>query len=272
MGEQLDLEREHGAWWVWMRPQPRPCFTPGLLAECAEVQAALRSSRQRQQLPEARYLVLGSRVPGVFNLGGDLSLFAQAVRAGDEPGLRRYGLRCVQLMHNQWTGFRQPRLVTIALVQGEALGGGFEAALACNLLVAERGVRFGLPERRFGLFPGMGAYQFLSRRVGAAQAERLILGGAVHSAEELHALGLVDVLAPAGGGEQAVRAWIDAHRRQPAPFDAVLALRRRSWPLRWDELMQTMEQWVNAALALSERDLRLMERLAAAQQGCRVAA
>ena len=55
------------------------------------------------------------------------------------------------------------------------MGGGFEAALAGNVLVAERGTRLGFPEVLFGLFPGMGAYTLLRRRVDAVTAEKIIL-------------------------------------------------------------------------------------------------
>src|SRR3712207_4090014 len=95
-------------------------------------------------------------------------------------------------------------VITVALVQGDALGGGFECALAHDLIVAERSAKFGLPEVLFNLFPGMGAYSFLSRRIGRQAAERMILSGRVHTAEELHEMGLVDVLAPDGEGEEAV--------------------------------------------------------------------
>ena len=61
---------------------------------------------------------------------------------------------------------------TIALVQGDALGGGMELALSCHTIVAEEGVGMGLPEVLFGLFPGMGAYSFLCKRVSPQLAER----------------------------------------------------------------------------------------------------
>lgn len=63
-------------------------------------------------------------------------------------------------------------LTTVSLIQGDALGGGFEASLSSNLIIAERGVKMGLPEVIFNLFPGMGAYSILSRKVGAATAEK----------------------------------------------------------------------------------------------------
>src|SRR3546814_13260948 len=102
--------------------------------------------------------------------------------------------------------------VNIGLAQGDALGGGFEALMTFDVVVAERQARFGLPEILFGLFPGMGAYSILARRIGHAHAERMILGGKCYSAEEMYDMGLVHVIAEAGEGEQAVRDFIDRNR------------------------------------------------------------
>ena len=78
-------------------------------------------------------------------------------------------------------------------------------ALACHTIVAEEGVGMGLPEVLFGLFPGMGAYSFLCKRVSPRQAENMILSGEVYSSEEMYRLGVVDVLVPKGQGESAVQ-------------------------------------------------------------------
>ena len=110
-----------------------------------------------------RYLVLGSRVPGVFSLGGDLHFFAPDPRAGPR-GARRLRLSCVRILHRNLLAALP--VVTIGLVQGDALGGGFESLLSFDVIVAEKGAKFGLPENLFGLFPGMGAYSLLGASSG----------------------------------------------------------------------------------------------------------
>ena len=102
---------------------------------------------------------------------------------------------------------------TVALIQGDALGGGLEMALACHTIVAEEGVGMGLPEVLFGLFPGMGAYSFLCKRVSPRQAEKMILSGEVYSSEEMYRLGVVDVLVPKGEGVRAVHEIVRQNRR-----------------------------------------------------------
>ncbi len=98
-------------------------------------------------------------------------------------------------------------------MQGDALGGGFEAALSCQTIVAERDVGMGFPEVLFDLFPGMGAYSFLCQRVSPKLAEEMMLNGTVYSSEDLHKMGVVDVLVAKGEGVEAVHDLIRRNQR-----------------------------------------------------------
>ena len=180
----------------------RPCFSPRLLRElrlfareaiegCEATAAASESAT-----PAISHIVIGSDAH-VFNLGGDLDLFATLIRKRDRDGLLRYATECVDSIHLLHTRLH-PNAHTIALVEGDALGGGFELALACQTIVAERGVQMGFPEVLFGLFPGMGAYSLLSRRVGPARAEQMMLDGVMYTSEELHGMAIGDVLVEPG--------------------------------------------------------------------------
>jgi DSF synthase len=214
------------------------------------------------------YFVFASRTPGVFNLGGDLVLFRQAIERGDREELRRYAHACVEAGYANHTGYDN-RVVTMALIQGDALGGGFESALSCDMIVAERSAKFGLPEVLFNLFPGMGAYSFLSRRIGPVRTEEMIMSGRIYTAEEMHALGVVQVLAEDGAGETAVREYIARHRTRHNAHSALYQARRLVNQVTLSELRDVTDLWVDAALRLSEQDLRKMARLAAAQDRAR---
>ena len=155
---------------------------------------------------------------------------------------------------------------TIALVQGDALGGGMELALSCHTIVAEEGCGMGLPEVLFGLFPGMGAYSFLCKRVSPQQAEKMILSGQIHSTEELHKLGVVDILVPKGEGEMAVQDLIRQQQRSPHSHLALNQVRQIAQPVGYDELMGITEVWVDTALALGDRSLKTMDRIVRAQE------
>jgi DSF synthase len=169
----------------------------------------------------------------------------------------------VDAIYHIATGF-DCGIVSIALVQGDALGGGLEAALCCNFVVAERGVNMGLPEILFSLFPGLGAYSLLSRRIGSAMAERIIFSGRIYRAEEMYDLGVVDLVVERGCGEETVREYVGDSRKQGARR-GVYRARQRANPLTLAELRDIADVWVDTTLGLSEADLRRMSHLQSAQ-------
>jgi DSF synthase len=262
------FDPEFGVLWGHMDPKPRPSFNPQLLAE---LRSYVDSIVQPGGLiwhdgveQRIEYAVIASKVPGVFNLGGDLALFRAAIEGKDRNTLIQYGRKCVDNLY-PWSRNCDLPLTTIALVQGDALGGGFECALSASVLVAEESARMGFPEILFNLFPGMGAYSFLARKVGRRLTEELITSGNMYTGRDLYDLGVVDVLAPDGAGEAAVYTFIRKHARSPNGRRAIEMVRREVEPVTYDELMRVVGIWADAALRLTERDLRLMERLVRAQ-------
>ncbi|MFO1363145.1 MAG: crotonase/enoyl-CoA hydratase family protein [Burkholderiales bacterium] len=251
-----------------MRGTPVPNFNAGLLAEAREIQRAIEASGARVRVAGAdrpfRYVVLGSSVPGVFSLGGDLGLFMQLIRARDRAALERYGRECVDVCYHNVAHYHLP-VTTISLVQGEALGGGMESALSSDIVIAERSAKFGLPEVLFGLFPGMGAYNLIGRRLGRKVAEEMILSGATWSGEELYAKGLVDVLAADGQGENALHDFVRQHARKANTYRALQRIRDAHEPVRYEDLLSIVNIWCDTALELTETQLKLMERLVRAQ-------
>ena len=246
-----------------MRPHGIPSFTRTMLRELIAFRHAIQQlfamSKAGADAP-LRYVVAGSRLPGIYNLGGDLGYFATCIRAGDREALRSYAYDCVDAGYHVYVGFNLP-IITIGLVQGDALGGGFEGALAFDVLVAERSAKFGLPEILFNLFPGMGAFSFLSRKLDPARAQRMIMSGRMYSAEELFELGLVDIVAEDGQGEQAVRDYITRNTRHHAVHRSIYQARRRLNPISLQELRDITDVWVEAAMQLTSPDLHRMERL-----------
>jgi len=267
--EQLETQYDGAAHTLWtaMRPRARPSFNPDLLSNFERWQDGIVQAVDSGTLP-IRYLVLGSRFPGVFSLGGDLDLFAQAIRDRNHDALARYGHRCVRILYRNMRGLERP-IITIGLVEGDALGGGFEALLSFHVVIAERGTSFGLPETMFGLFPGMGAHCFLSRRLGAARAELMILSGRTYSAEELYEMGLVHGLAERGEGRHMVADYIRQNERRHSAHCAIYEASRAVNPLPLEELEAVVDLWADAALRLTEGDLKRMERLVAAQSRLR---
>jgi DSF synthase len=268
--ETIDIVRDtnNEACWCFMQPKGRPSFTPELLRDLENMQDSFRTafaSSADLDTERFKFFVMASHTPGVFNLGGDLALFAQRIRMKDRESLRDYAYATIRALYSNLEAYEAP-VVSIALVQGDALGGGFECALSFDVIVAERGARFGFPEILFNLFPGMGAYSLLSRRIGRIEAERMILSGNIYSAEDLHRLGAIDVVAETGSGEAAVRELIAQQRRKHNAHVSFYRARRRVDAVTFGELQDVVDIWVDAALNVTEADLRKMERLAAAQE------
>jgi len=255
--------------WGYFNPKGTACFSLGLLKDIRRHDEALAANGGRVEISgemcKANHYVLASRTPRVFNLGGDLALFVLLIKARDREALAHYARLCIDNMYPRIRNFFCPTLTTISLVQGDALGGGFESALSSDIIIAEEGAQMGLPEILFNLFPGMGACSLLSRRIGLRAAEELILSGKVLPAAKLHEMGIVDVLAKDGEGEDAVTQWIMKNDRRRNGMQAVYAARQLVHPVTREELDAITETWVDAALRIEDRDLKMMSRIVRAQ-------
>lgn len=244
---------------VRMCVRPIQCYS---LAAMGELKQMLDDISANPGL--VRHFVMTSDVPQVFNFGGDLALFVLLARAGDIESLELYGKRCVDLV---WWMENAANLGihTTVLAQGDTLGGGLESVLPFHKIIFERGAQAGFPEVLFNLFPGMGAWDFTIRRAGFAVANEMILSGHLYTAEELHNRRLVDVIAEPGEGEATLERVVREVDPRHRGTVAALRAQRIAAPVRHESLMQIVELWADSAMGLTDRDLRLMERLARAQ-------
>ncbi len=111
----------------------------------------------------------------------------------------------------------------------------------------------------------MGAYSLLQRRVGQIKAEEMILSGRIYTAEEMHALGLVDEVVDEGQGEVAVREYIARNMKRHSTLHAIQDVRRRVGGMTLQELLDVTDRWVEEGLRLDDGNLKRMEKLRSAQ-------
>lgn len=149
----------------------------------------------------ARALVIASSRPGFFAAGADIK---QMAGTGREE-FAAYG-KALRGALERIAGHDRP---SIAAIEGRALGGGLELALAATLRVGSDQARVGLPEARLGLIPGAGGTQRLPRLVGRGRALDIMLRAREVPAEEARAIGLLDALVPAGETLATALAWVD---------------------------------------------------------------
>lgn len=251
--------------WISLQPAPgRPLnFSPELLAGFERLLDRVEENRWHWQdgSREGRlhYLVLTSSHPRHFALGGDLAYFQSCIESGNAGALRAYSMRCLELIRRIFAAAHE--VTTITLVQGRALGGGFETALSASHLIAERGAQFGFPEIAFGTFPCTGGMTLLSNRIGLRRAAAFMRNARIHSAADLHALGVVDELCEPGEGPAAVQRFIAEHRRR---YKARMALQRaeaRMGAFDLVEMRTVVEDWVATAMALSAEERRVLDTL-----------
>ncbi len=266
---EVEFDPEFGTLWGFFNPSSTPCFSLSLLNDIRANDSTLELNGGKvfheDALHPVNYYVVGSRARGVYNLGGDLSLFQMLIKTGDREALADYRRRCIDCIFPHIQHHGSPTMTTIALVQGDALGGGFETVLANDVIVAEEGTTMGLPEILFNLFPGMGAYSLLTRRLGRKAAEDMILSGKLYKAAELHEMGIVDVLAANGDGEKAAYDWIRKNHRRRNGIQAMFQCREHVHPITREEMDRVVDVWVDAAMRLEEKDLKMMHRLVRAQ-------
>jgi len=263
--EQLEVswDKQAGALWTFMRPRGRPSYNPDFLEDFHAWQRGI-IAMFADRPEDIHYLLLGSRTPGVFSLGGDLDHFLGRIRARDRAALVAYGESCVRILYRNMQTLGLP-LITIGLAQGDALGGGFESLLSFNVIIAERSAKFGFPETMFGLFPGMGAYSLVSRRTSAAFAEEMMLSGRIYTAQEMKEAGLIHIVVDDGQGIEAARDYMQRNKRRHVGARAVYKAGRVVNEITLAELDRIVQIWADACLSLRERDLKVMQRLVAAQ-------
>jgi DSF synthase len=248
---------------IYLSPRPRACVTRKVLDG---VHTSLRWIRGANEAAAdtIRHVILTSDTPGIFSLGGDLELFASCIMRGDRETLLTYALDCVHMGHVFNNGF-EGTISTTSVVRGLALGGGLEGAACCQTIICEEGSVLQLPEIKFGMFPGMGAISYLTRRAPAPQVRRMVETGEAIDLAEARAIGMIDELTSRDG------AMAIAHRRNERlsqGFHGRMATRYAMSLAQGPslhELETIARSWVDVAFKIDLRDLRLMQRLAGQQ-------
>ncbi len=267
---QIDIEynSELKILTTYLKPEGAQCFNIGLLEElrynALEIEKNNGQFFLNNSYVPVDYHVVASRDTDVFNFGGDLALFIDLIKSDNREGLMRYAKLCIDCIYARLINYRSSA-ITISLVQGEALGGGFETALTSNIIIAEESARMGLPEILFNLFPGMGGYSMLCRRGGSQLAEKMISSGKIYQADELYEMGIVDLLVADGDGHQAIHDLARQQKKRLNGLRSMYACRQHNQPITYDELMRIVEIWVDATLQLTEKDLQMMSLLMRSQ-------
>jgi enoyl-CoA hydratase len=233
-GEALSWEVSAGA--IELALHRGPCNEIGSLAleELEKFTQALDSLSRN-----AHALIIYSTIKAGFCAGADLRELYQRShemqKAEAVSGVREF----LERIHRVLNTIDAAPLTSIAAVHGVTFGGGFELALVCDLIIADKMARFCFPELRLGLIPGFGGIPRLKRDLGNGVVRDLLLTGRSFNATRAHAVGLVSQLVAEGEALRAARATA----AQLGKFDRRTAVAAKKFikPIPYHELKQEID-------------------------------
>jgi enoyl-CoA hydratase/3-hydroxyacyl-CoA dehydrogenase len=221
---------------LWLDNPPANSLAPNVIEGLEQAWAEVDGS--------ARALIVASPNPALFCAGADIKAFTKMDEAGGRDLLDR--------AHALFRAFETSRTMTIAAVNGMALGGGCELAMACDVRLAGQSASFGQPEINLGIIPGFGGTQRLPRLVGPAKALEMNATGEPISAHEAYEYGLVNRVVADHELFDAALSWARKFARQ-APV-ALEQIKRVSHAGDLDEGIEAEKQ--GFATAFSSQDAR----------------
>ena len=177
--ERRDAANEQG---IYVLNLNRPAVKNALSASL--VDSLVENLQKLKSVDDLKVLILASKVPGIFCAGADLKERIKMDEKAMDPFVAR--LRSIAYEIHQ---FPTP---TIAAIDGVAVGGGLEMALACDLRVASSDAKLGLVETRLAILPGAFGTQLLPRVVGPARAKEMIFAAKILSGQQAAAIGLAN--------------------------------------------------------------------------------
>jgi enoyl-CoA hydratase/carnithine racemase len=184
MAKYLTLEHLGQSAIITINNPPANVWTIASLRELAALMKDLQADSA------VRAVVITGAGDAFFCAGADLKLFSN--------GNKQEVADLLDAFATAFAALRNYSGVTVAAINGYALGGGLECALMCDYMVVERGARLGLPETRVGLLPAGGGSKTLADKVGVSWAKRILLGGEILSAEKAYEIGLVEEIVDPG--------------------------------------------------------------------------
>jgi enoyl-CoA hydratase/carnithine racemase len=233
-GETLSWEICESVIELAMHHPPANEFGGAMIPEMEQFIGTLESASS-----EAKVLIIYSQLKSGFSAGGDLrEMYTQLQRVS--PGDRAVRIRdSIERNHHKLNVIDASPLITIAAVNGVCFGGGFELALACDLILADTMARFCFPELRLGLIPAGGGIPRLKRDVGNSLVRDLLLTGRSINARRAQSAGLVSQVAAEGQVLQVARSTAAQIRK----FDSAVlsAAKKFIKPIPYDELSREVE-------------------------------
>ncbi len=188
---------------------------------------------------QAHALIFYSTIKAGFSAGADLRELYQRSQGVETSDAVRQVRAFLERIHHVMNRLDAAPMATVAAVHGVTFGGGFELALACDIIIADRMARFCFPELRLGLIPGFGGIPRLKRDLGNAVVRDLLLTGRSFNVMKAQQIGLVSQIAAEGEALRVARATAS----QIAKFDRRTAIAAKQFikPIPYEELKREID-------------------------------
>lgn len=252
---RVKIDEEYKILWVGIDLQDKLCYSISFLDNLTHVKELIVYLIKKENI---KYVCAYSLNKGVWNLGGDLEYFVSCIRNNNKKALKEYAYKCIDLVYNYNSNYEMD-VISACIVQGNAYGGGFESALSGNYIIAEESARFSFPEVIFGTFPGMGAYSFLTKKVGFNKANEIINSNKTYTSKEIFDLGIIDKVCDDGMGVAQMNMDIIKGKLTEInnnPFKNICN------KVSKQELLDVVDVWIEKAFNLSDSNLNRMIKIA----------
>lgn len=252
---RVKIDEEYKILWVGIDLQDKLCYSITFLDNLTHVKELIVYLIKKENI---KYVCAYSLNKGVWNLGGDLEYFVSCIRNNNKKALKEYAYKCIDLVYNYNSNYEMD-VISACIVQGNAYGGGFESALSGNYIIAEESARFSFPEVIFGTFPGMGAYSFLTKKVGFNKANEIINSNKTYTSKEIFDLGIIDKVCDDGMGVAQMNMDIIKGKLTEInnnPFKNICN------KVSKQELLDVVDVWIEKAFNLSDTNLNRMIKIA----------
>lgn len=252
---RVKIDDEFKILWVGIDLQDKLCYSINFLENLTHVKELIIYLIKKENI---KYVVAYSLNKGVWNLGGDLEYFVSCIRSNNKKNLQDYAYKCIDLVYNYNSNYELD-VFSSCVVQGNAFGGGFESALSGNYIIAEDSAKFSFPEVIFGTFPGMGAYSFLTKKVGFNKANEIINSNKTYSSQDIFDMGIINKVCDDGMGIATMSMLIKIGEMEKYVSNPFLNIINR---VSKQELLDVVDVWINKAFTLTDDNLNRMTKLA----------
>ena len=252
---RVKIDEEYKILWIGVDLQDKLCYSMKFLDNLTYVKDLIVYFIKKEGI---KYVVAYSLNKGVWNLGGDLEYFVECIKNRKKNDLKDYAYKCIELVYN-FNNSYELDIFSTCVVQGNAFGGGFESALSGNYILAEESAKFSFPEIIFGTFPGMGAYSFLTKRVGYRMANEIINSNKTYSAQDIYDMRIIDKVCEDGHGLSEMSLMIKSGELEKYISDPFLNICNK---VSKQELLDVVDVWIEKAFTLTDNNINRMTKLA----------